>query len=148
MIDNINARGKLDCTLTRGDGTVKKWIVPNLVVSSGRAYIANLMSTNTVDPITHMGIGSSTTEPNLADIGLGSEIDIREFTSKMQGSGSVNNSVVFVADWEPGEGTGAITEAVLLTAASGGILFSRAVFPVQNKGINDTLSIQWTVKVD
>lgn len=147
MRDIIRGKGTLDCLLTKADGTVEEWTVPNLVVSSGREYMANLLSVNTVGPITHMGVGSSSEGPDLTDNALGSAIDIRDLTSKLQGSGGASNSIVLVADWAPGEGTGPITEAALFTEATGGIMISRTTFPVKNKEATDTLSIQWTLTI-
>jgi hypothetical protein len=52
-----------------------------------------------------------------------------------------------VATFPAGTGTGAITEAGILNAASAGILLCRTTFSVINKGAADTLGITWTVTV-
>ena len=46
-----------------------------------------------------------------------------------------------------GTGTGAVVEAGVLNASSGGTLLCRTVFAVVNKGAADTLKITWTVTV-
>jgi len=52
-----------------------------------------------------------------------------------------DQKVVYVGDFPAGVGTGALTEVGLLNAASAGVLLSRVVFPVKNKGPSDTLKI-------
>ena len=44
-------------------------------------------------------------------------------------------------------GTGAITEAGILNAGSGGTLLCRTVFSVVNKASSDSMTITWTVTI-
>jgi hypothetical protein len=53
----------------------------------------------------------------------------------------------YVASFPAGTATGAVTEAGVLNAASGGILLCRTVFAVVNKGVNDAMSITWAITV-
>ena len=48
---------------------------------------------------------------------------------------------------EIGPGTGAITEAGLFDAASGGDMLARTVFSVVNKGASDSITITWTITI-
>ena len=58
-----------------------------------------------------------------------------------------DNEVAYVATFGAGTGTGAITEAGILNAASSGTLLCRTVFSVVNKGSADSMTITWTVTV-
>ena len=46
-----------------------------------------------------------------------------------------------------GSGTGAITEAGVFNASSGGTMLCRTVFSVVNKGADDSMTITWTITV-
>ena len=46
-----------------------------------------------------------------------------------------------------GTGTGAVTEAAILNASSGGTMLCRTVFSVVNKGASDSMTVTWTVTV-
>ena len=48
----------------------------------------------------------------------------------------------------PGEATGAITEAGILNASTGGVLFDRVTFPVINKDTLDTYRISFTIVME
>jgi hypothetical protein len=54
---------------------------------------------------------------------------------------------VYVASFPAGTGTGAIVEAGLFNASSGGDMLCRTTFAVVNKGANDSITITWTVTV-
>ena len=55
------------------------------------------------------------------------------------------NTIVYVSSFEAGEGTGAVTEAGVFNASSSGTMLCRTVFPVVNKGADDTMSVTWTI---
>jgi hypothetical protein len=55
--------------------------------------------------------------------------------------------VTYVASFGAGTGTGAVTEAGILNASSGGTLLCRTEFSVVNKGADDSMSITWTITV-
>ena len=75
--------------------------------------------------------------------GLGSELG-----RVALGSDTVSGAVVtYVAAFPAGTGTGAISEAGVLNAASGGTMLCRTVFAVVNKGADDAMSITWQITV-
>ena len=47
--------------------------------------------------------------------------------------------------FEAGDATGAVTEAGIFNAASGGDMLCRTVFSVVNKAADDTMSVTWTI---
>ena len=143
--DSIKLTGELKLTLTRPDGHVKhEVIVPNLVVTTGKNFIASRMKDATATAMTHMAIGTGSTAAAAGNTTLGSEAGRVALTSTTVST----NNVAYVATFPAGTGTGAITEAGILNASSGGTLLCRTVFNVINKAAADTLGITWTVTVN
>ena len=142
--DSIKVTGELKLTLTRPDGHVKhEVIIPNLVVTTGKNFIASRMKDATATAMTHMAIGTGSTAAAAGNTTLGSEAGRVALTCT-----TVSNSdVAYVATFPAGTGKGAITEAGILNASSGGTLLCRTVFNVINKAAADTLGITWTVTV-
>ena len=71
---------------------------------------------------------------------IGAENDRNSLTSTVVSGGTVT----YVATFGAGEGTGAVTEAGLFNASSGGTLLCRTVFAVVNKGSQDSMTITWS----
>lgn len=146
--DNIKTKGTLTLVLTDENGNVKQQDEHNLVVSAGLAYIASRMKDATATAMSHMSVGAGTAPAAAADIALGSELGRVALTSTTIVTTSVaNDAVQYVATFGAGTGTGAVTEAGVLNAASAGTMLCRTVFPVINKGALDTLTITWKVTV-
>ena len=143
--DNIKVTGELRITVTNPEGNIKQEVViPNLVVTVGKNFIASRMKDATATAMTHMAIGSGTTAAAVGDTTLGTELGRVALTSTTV----TTNNVAYVATFPAGTGTGAVTEAGLLNASSAGTLLCRTVFSVINKGAADTLGITWTVTVN
>ena len=148
MKENVTITGNVSATLRGPDGRIKeRFETSNLVVTVGRQHIADQLSALTQASMSHMAIGEGTTSQTVADTALVSEVNRKTFASKTQGSGADANKVVYVADWAPGEGTGAITEAAIFNAASAGTMLCRTTFPVKNKGAGDSLTLTWTLTI-
>ena len=93
----------------------------------------------------YMAIGTGTTAPATTDTALETEIDRNALDSKTQGTGSDTNKVTYICTWAAGDGTGAITEAGVFNSASAGVMLSRVIFDVKNKGAGDALTLTWTL---
>ena len=146
--DNIKTKGTLTLVLTDENGNVKQQDEHNLVVSAGLAYIASRMKDATAAAMSHMSVGSGTVAAAASNTALGSELGRVALTSTTIVTTSVaNDAVQYVATFGAGTGTGAVTEAGVLNAASAGTMLCRTVFPVINKGALDTLTITWKVTV-
>jgi hypothetical protein len=136
--DNLKMKGRLQVSL---NGEVVR-DVDNLVVTAGKNYVADRMKNNS-SVMSHMAIGSGTTAAAAGNTALGTELGRVALTSS-----TVSNAVVtYVASFAAGTGTGAVTEAGILTAASNGTMLCRTVFSVVNKGSADSMTITWTVTV-
>lgn len=140
-------RGVVDIVLRDKKGRVKKQLraVANLVVDNGKYGIADqLLATPSIAKPSHMAIGTGTTTPVVGDTALQAEVGTRvAFSSKTRS----NNVVTMIGSFGAGNGTGAITEAGILNASSGGSLYSRVTFAAINKGANDTLELTWTYTI-
>lgn len=115
--------------------------IPNLVVSSGKDFVASRMKDTTKGAMSHMAVGTGSSAAAANDSTLGSEAARVSLTSSTVSS----NTITYVATFAAGTGTGALTEAGVLNASSGGDLLCRTVFPVVNKGANDAMSITWAI---
>lgn len=142
--DTVKTIGKLDVVLTDENGKVKEsFTVPNLVVQTGKNFIAHRMTGGGNTVMSHMSIGTNNTAAALNNTTLGTETARVSLTSATVAS----NVVTYVATFNPGTPAtaNAITEAGIFNAGSGGEMLCRTVFDVVNKGTLDTLSITWTI---
>ena len=163
MLDqSLKATGKLNLQLIDPYGNV---IVnrdePNIVTFQGLTYIASRMFgvvANTPPAMTHMSIGSSNTTAQNTDTLLFGEltttrIALDSTTLSSSGTagtaGQIQDSVQYVATFNPGIGTGGVQEAGIFNTVSGagGTMLCRTTFSVINKGAQDTLVITWKVTV-
>jgi hypothetical protein len=143
--DTIKMTGDLKIVLTDANGQIThEQEIKNLVVTTGKNFIASRMKDTTDTAMTHMAIGSGTTAAAVGDTTLGTELGRVSLTSTTV----TTNNVAYVATFPAGTGTGAVTEAGLFNASSSGTLLCRTVFSVINKGAADTLGITWTVTVN
>ena len=137
--DGLKLKGKLSIALN--DEVVQE--VDNLVVTAGKGYVASRMKDASATAMSHMAIGSGTTNPAASDTALETELGRVVLTST-----TVSSAVVtYVATFAAGTGTGAVTEAGILNASSSGTLLCRTAFSVVNKGSSDSMTITWTVTV-
>ncbi len=142
--EEIKITGSLNIILVDETGIVKdERDIKNVVVTTGKGYIASRMKDATATAMSHMAIGTGTTAAVVGDTALVSEANRQALTSTAVSGGQVTYSATF----GNGQGTGALTEAAILNASSGGTMLCRTVFSVINKGANDTLAITWTVTV-
>ena len=142
--DTVKMKGELRLTLTNPTGNItQEVVVPNLVVTTGKNYIASRIKDASATAMSHMAIGTGSTAAAAGNTALGSEAGRVALTSTTV----TNNAVAYGATFPAGTGTGEITEAGILNSSSSGTLLCRTVFSVINKGAADTLGITWTVTV-
>ena len=141
--ENLKVTGAVAIRVFDKTGALKQeQTIENLVVTTGKEYIASRM-TGTPTAMSHMAVGAGTTAAAAGDTGLGSELGRVTFESNTV-SGAV---VTYVAAFPAGTATGAISEAGVLNASSGGTMLCRTVFAVVNKGADDAMSITWQITV-
>ena len=143
--ENLKLSGQLSIVLKDKAGNVKEQRdVKNLVVNTGLAYIASRMKDTTLSAMSHMGVGSGTTNPAAGNTALETALGARV---ALTSTTVTANAIEYVATFGAGSGTGAVTEAGIFNASSGGTLLCRTEFAVINKGASDSMTITWTVTV-
>lgn len=137
--DPVKMTGKLTIAI---NGVVVREI-DNLVVTAGKGFVASRMVGVASGVMSHMAIGTTNTAAAVGDTTLAAEAARVALTS-----GTAAAAVAtYVATFPAGTGTGAIVEAGILNASSGGTLLCRTVFSVVNKGASDAMTITWAVTV-
>ena len=142
--DNLSLTGRLNIVVTSPDGKIKdQKEINNLVVTTGKIFVASRMAGTSASVMSHMAIGTGTTAAASGDTTIGSESARVALTSTTVN----NNDVVYVATFPAGtpSSAAAITEAGLFNSSSAGTMLCRTVFSVVNKQSADALTITWTV---
>lgn len=149
--ETLKLSGQLNIVLKDKDGNIKtEREVKNLVVNAGLAYIANRMRNDSADAggkakMSHMALGSGTTAAAAGQTDLVSILGAREALDSTTISGTNSEKVVYVCGFEAGDATGAVTEAGIFNASTGGDMLCRTVFSVVNKAADDTMTVTWTI---
>jgi len=144
ITESINVKGNLNVVVYDKDNNVKETRdVKNLVVASGKNYIANRMTSNANVIMSHMAIGSGNTAPTTSDTALGSEIT----RVALDSTTLTGNTVTYVTTYGAGVGTGSITEAGIFNDPTAGTMLCRTRFDVVNKSNTDIIVITWNVTV-
>ena len=147
LTDTIKQTGDVHiCVRNTQTGEIieDKWIT-NLVVTTGKQFIASRMSGATSDVMGWIAVGTDNTAANIADTTLGTEIT--RVATTVSGGTASNNSVTYEAVFPVGTGTGALVEAGIFNDSSVGTMLSRTVFSVVNKGAADEMTISWIITV-
>lgn len=142
MNDGLKLRGDVALVLRDKDGNIKdERLIENLIVDTGLNFICDRMKDDET-AMTHMALGSGSTAAAAGDTTLGSQLGSRE---ALDSSTVTNNQIVYVSSFEAGDATGAVTEAGIFNASTGGTMLCRTVFSVVNKAADDTLTVNWTI---
>lgn len=145
-VEKLNMQGRLTIVLKDEKGVVKDVReVKNLVVGTGLNHITSRMIGTTQGVMTHMALGAGTAAAASTDTTLGSQLGSRKVFDSVTRTGTNSENLVYVTTFNPGEATGAVTEAGIFNASTSGVMLCRTVFAVVNKGASDTLQITWTV---
>jgi outer membrane protein assembly factor BamB len=142
--ENLKASGSLRVVVTGADGKVKEeHEFKNLVVTVGKNFVASRMVGTASAVMSHMAVGSNNTAAAAGDTALGAELGRVALSTSV----ATTNVVTYTATFPAGTGTGAIVEAGIFNASSAGTMLCRTVFAVVNKGVDDALSITWTITI-
>jgi hypothetical protein len=142
--DNITLTGRLIIKkFNDRQELVYKTEVENLVVTSGKQFIASRLIENTFDPMSHMAIGDSPTASALTQTTLVNELS----RVALYGASITDTSATFTATFPAGSGTGDIVEAGIFNDSMGGVMLCRTTFPVITKNSLESIAIEWIVSV-
>lgn len=143
--DALKLKGRVGIVLKDKDGNVKETRdIDNLVVTTGLNYIASRMKDATATAMTHMALGSGTTAAAAGDTDLESILGSRE---ALDSTTVTNNAVAYVCAFEASDISGAVTEAGIFNASTGGTMLCRTVFSVLNIASDDSISVTWTITI-
>ena len=142
--DSVTLTGRLIIKkMNENNEVIYQTEVPNLVVTTGKNFIASRIVGETYSAMDHMAIGDDSSIVALAQSSLVNELS-RVATSAATATG---NTVTFNAVFPPGSGTGSIVEAGIFNDSSAGTMLCRTTFPVITKTSSQTISISWVVTV-
>ena len=143
--DELKVTGSVNVVIHDESGKQKEnFTIPNLVVTTGLAYIASRMKDATATAMTHMAVGTGSTAAAAGNTALGTQLGSRV---ALTSTTVTANSTAYVASFGAGVGTGALTEAGIFNASTSGTMLCRTVFAVINKGASDTMTITWTITI-
>lgn len=148
----IDMKGHLTIRkLNAEGGLVEQVSVPNAIVLTGRDLVAKQFIKETINPVSHLAVGTGTSAVNpAADTKLGSELFRKAVnpidpTKHLTTTADNKKKVTITADLDFNEGNGALTEAGLFNADKDGIMYNRVVFPPVNKTTDFKLTLIWEI---
>jgi hypothetical protein len=134
--DNIKLTGRLSIKKYDEKGKeVFKTEVPNLVVTSGKEFIAARLLSNAIDPIGYMSVGDDSSTAAVSQTALQNELARVATSSGL----AVGTSSTFSATFPAGTGTGSLVEAGLFNTSSSSVKVFDADNDVDDG--NDIISI-------
>ena len=143
--DDLKVTGSVNVVIHDDSGKQKEnFTIPNLVVTTGLAYIASRMKDATATAMTHMAVGTGSTAAAAGNTALETQLGSRV---ALTSTTVTSNSTAYVATFGAGVGTGALTEAGIFNASTSGTMLCRTLFAVINKGAADTMTITWTITI-
>lgn len=142
MIEALNLHGAMTAHLISPDGTVRTTQKNNMIVNVGFDFIANAIGAASGRPnaMQYISVGTGNAPVQATQAQLTTQIACKKATYAHTSQTKV---FTFTTTFNPGEATGAITEAGVFNSDKG-IMFDRVVFSVINKGAEDTLKITFT----
>lgn len=117
--------------------------VKNVVTTAGKNYLALWLTAATQSDyfMRYVALGTGTTAAQATDTTLQTETGTRVAGTLTNSTNVWQNQASFGA----GVSTGAITEAGVFSASSGGTMLARQTFAVVNKAAGDTLTVTWQI---
>jgi hypothetical protein len=147
--ENLKPTGMVTISHFNSEGELlNKFEVPNLVVTSGKQYIASRIKDTTYTAMTNMAIGTSSTAASASDSILVAENGRQALSATTVST----NTVTYTATFPAGTGTSTspgIQEAGIFNASGSGAgtMLCRTVFPSVAKASGDSIAITWVVTV-
>lgn len=151
-METLKLKGRLLIQLFDKDGKIKEERdIDNLIVTAGKnTAIQQLLgaASGGAQPakFNYVGIGTGTTAEASGDTELPTEIGTRQQDTSPDFPSTGRGDII--VSFGVGNGTGAITEAGLFNASTGGNMLARKTFAVINKGASDVLQITWQVTLN
>lgn len=140
--ETAHIKGSLVITHRKADGTVDVRRKDNLILNAGFDFIADAIGKSASRPnvMSHIAVGTDSTAVAASQTGLTTELS-RKAANYQHTAGT--KIFTFTTTFNPGEATGAITEAGVCNASSGGTFLDRVTFAVVNKAADDTVTLNF-----
>ena len=146
-------KGRLTLRMHNRQGDlIRETKADNDIVMTGRDLVAKLFAKVSIDPVSHIAVGTGTTPVDpAADQKLEAELFRKELTpiDPAKDITAVENKVRVIVSTELdfAEGNGPLTEAAMFNSNSpgGGVMYNRVVFPPVNKTTDFKLTLVWEI---
>nr|DAO47986.1 MAG TPA: hypothetical protein [Caudoviricetes sp.] len=139
---NLKLKGTFMATLKHPNGNIETLRKDNLILNVGFDFIADAIGKASGRPgvMSHTAVGTGSDAVASSQTALVTELARKAATyAHTAGTKVFTFSTYFAA----GEATGAITEAGICNASSGGTFIDRVTFAVINKGADDELTVNF-----
>lgn len=136
--EDAKIKGAIEVVLKHANGDIETRRKDNLILNGGFDFICAAMGdTNRPALMGYTAVGTGTDAVAAAQTAL-----VEEIARKPAAYAHSKGTKVFTltTTFTAGEATGAITEAGICNAASGGTFLDRVVFAVINKAADDTMT--------
>ena len=141
--EGMTIKGAITLLLTKASGEVEVLHKGNIIVGGGFDFVADAIGNASARPgvMGWIALGTGSTAAASTQTSLVTELKRNAATYAHTAGTKV---FTFTASFLAGDATGAITEAGVFNAGSAGTMFDRVVFPVVNKGSDDSLTAVFT----
>jgi hypothetical protein len=146
--ENLKVTGKVNIQVINSGKVINSIDIDNLVVTTGRNWVAGRIAGLT-SSTAHIAVGDNNTG-TLGDEAIGDTALTNELVRVAATGSSSLNTATFSATYNTGvitQDPGLIKEAGIFDASSAGVMLCRTTFDVVNIGINDSMSVTWTITV-
>lgn len=142
-IEKLKMHGAMELVLEKADGTIETRRKDNLIVDVGFDLICDALGRASGRPnvISHIAVGTGSAAVASNQTGLATE---HSRLAATYAHTALTKVFTMTTTFPAGTATGALTEAGVFNAASGGTMLDRVVFAVINKGADDTLTVTFT----
>ena len=139
MNETLKLKGSLILVNKKADGTVEVRRKDNLILNAGFDFVADAIGNPNREAVMgYIAVGSGNTAVSGSQTALVSELGRKSATySHTKGT----KTFAITTTFSKGEATGALVEAGVCNASSGGTFLDRVTFDVNNKGIDDEISV-------
>ena len=141
--EGMKIKGAITLLLTKASGEVEVVHKDNIIVGGGFDFVADAIGNASTRPgvMGWIAVGTGSTAAASTQTALVTELKRNAATYAHTAGTKV---FTLTASFLAGDATGAITEAGVFNASSSGTMFDRVVFPVVNKGSDDSLTAVFT----
>ncbi|TSP13959.1 hypothetical protein [Cupriavidus campinensis] len=143
--EDFKLHGAMTVVLRKGNGEIEVTHKDNAIVASGFDFVCDALAKSVGRPgvLSHIAVGTGTNAVNATtDSALQTQLGARIAATYNHVAGT--KVFTIACSLAAGTYTGAITESGVFNDPAAGIMLDRVVFPVVNKGADDSMDITFT----